>query len=65
MFPTRKQDKPDPVEGDRCEVEQVLQFRFKPESRQPQYEVKWTAYEHKYNSYINADDVHEQLKADH
>ena len=28
-FPTRKLDKPGPLAGDRWEVEQVLQFRFK------------------------------------
>ena len=49
----------------RSEVEQVLQFRFKPETRQPQYEVKWKGYEYKDNSWINAEDIDKQLKADH
>ena len=53
------------MEGDRCEVEEVLQFRFKPGTRQPQYEVKWTGYEHKDNTCIYAEDIDEQLKADH
>ena len=39
-FPTRTLDKPGLVEDDRWEVEQVPQFRFRPETRQPQYEVK-------------------------
>ena len=64
-LPTRKLDKPGPVEGDRWEVEQGLQFRFEPGTRQPQYEVKWKGYEHKDNSWINAEDMDEQLKADH
>ena len=64
-FPTRTLDKPGQVEGDRWEVEQVLQFRFKPGTRQPPYEFKWKGYEHKDNSLINAEDIDEQLKADH
>ena len=64
-FPTRKLDKPGAVEDHRWEVEQVLQFRFKPGTRQPQYEVKWQGYEYKDNSWINAEDIDEQLKADH
>ena len=63
--PTSKLDKPDPVEGDRWEVEQVLQFRFKPGTSKPQYEVKWKGYENEDNSWINAEDIDEQLKADH
>ena len=43
----------------------MLQFRFKPGTRQPQYEVKWKAYEHKDNSWINAEDIDKQLEADH
>ena len=65
MFPTRKLNKPGTVEGDRWEVEQVLLFRFKPGTRQLQYEVKCQGYEHKDNSWINANDIDEQLKADH
>ena len=38
---------------------------MKPETRQPQYEVKWKRYEHKDNSWINAEDIDAQLKADH
>ena len=64
-FPTRKLNKPGPLKGARWEVEQVIQFRFKPETRQPQYEVKWKGYEDKGNSRINAEDMDEQLKADH
>ena len=64
-FATRKLDKPGPVEGYRWEVDQVLQFRFKPGTRQPQYDVEWKGYEHKDNSWINAEDIDEQLTADH
>ena len=64
-FSTRKLEKPGPVNSNRCEVEQVIQFRFKPGTRQPQYEVKWKGYEHKVNSWINVEDIDEQLKADH
>ena len=46
-FPTRNLHKPGPVEDDRWQVEQVLKFRFKPVTKQPQYEVKWKGYEHK------------------
>ena len=46
-FPTRKLDKPGPVEADRWQVEQVLPFRVKPGTRQPQYEVKCRSYEEK------------------
>ena len=42
----------------------MLQFRFKPETRQPQYEVKWNGYERNDNSYINAEDIDEQLITD-
>ena len=63
--PTSNVDKPDPVEGDRWEVEQGLQFRFKPGTSKPQYEVKWKGYEKKGNSCINAEDMDGQLKGDH
>ena len=43
----------------------LLLMRFKPGTRQPQYEVKWKGYGHKDNSWINAEDIDEQLKADH
>ena len=36
---------------------EVLQFRFKPGTREPQYEVKWNGYELKDNSWINAEDI--------
>ena len=49
-FPTRKLDKPDPVEEDKWEVEKVSQFGCKPAIRQPQYEVKWKGYEYEDNS---------------
>ena len=64
-FTSRNLHKPGPVEGDRWEVEQVLQFTFKPGTRQPQYFVKWKGYEHKDNSCINAEDIDKQQKADH
>ena len=56
-FTNRKLDKPATVEGDRWEVEKVLQFRFQPATRRPQYEVKWKGYEHKDNSWINAEEI--------
>ena len=61
-FLTRQLDTPGPVEGDRWQVEHVLLFRFKPVTRQPQDEVKWKGYEHKDNSWINAEDIDEQEK---
>ena len=64
-FTNRKLDKPGPVEGDRWEVEKVLQFRFKPGTRQPQYEVQWNGYEQHENSCINAEDIDQQLKVNH
>ena len=64
-FPTRKLYKPGPVEGDRWEVEHVLQFRFKSGTRQAQYAVKWKGYPHKDNPCINAEDMDEELNADH
>ena len=64
-FPTRKQYKLGSVEGHRWEVEQVLQLRFKPGTRQPQYKVQWKGYEYKDNSWINAEDIDEQVKADY
>ena len=47
---TSKLDKPGSVEANRWEVEHVLQFRFKPRTRQPQYEVKCKGYDNKDNS---------------
>ena len=43
----------------------MQQFRFEPETRQPQYEVTWKCYEYNDNSWINAEHIDEQLKSDH
>ena len=57
MFATRKLDKPDSVVRERLEVDQVLQFRLQPVTRQHQYEVQCNTYEDKDNSWIKGDDI--------
>ena len=56
-FPARELTEPGPVEDDEWEIDQVLEFRFQPRTRKPQYKVRWKGYAPNHDSWVFKEDI--------